>query len=280
MSSKKNTRGSLKRRHKRQQKFFKIEPSIKKRMEDESIEKRKPNTEQTHQTECDSMKKDSVPQEKTTVSVYNKQLPSRYVYIVIIFITSVFTIIAFWMLSCSFHRNAERIINAQNDDYIKISRLLNDTTSVRTFIYNDGLRTLESSLDKHYGRIQGLLELQYDKLQNDFNFISLWAATITIVFLVFSIYSIFKTDEMLSHANDEAIEIHKLSLDAKLHNREIETDIKLTQSKTSELRSKADAIEVRIKSFEDKIENLHKEIGSSTSGDSLEDSNDEAEKKK
>jgi hypothetical protein len=251
---------------------------MKKQIIKEKLEEVKSNTEQTHQAESDSKKDVSVPQKENPVSADKKQLPSRYVYIIIILTISVFTIMAFWLLSCSFHRNAERIINAQNDDYIRISKLLNDTTSVRTFIYKEGLRNLESTLDRHYERMQGLLELQYDKLQNDFNFISLWAATITIVFLVFSIYSIFKTDEMLSHANEETMEIHKLSLDAKLHNREIETDIKLAQSKTSELASKADALETRIKSFEDRIERFNKEIGSSDVGDSSEDSSDEIEK--
>ena len=278
MSSKINARKRLDYRQKRQQTSYKKETSMKKQINQETVEEVKPNTEQPHQQEPDSKKVGSVPQEENTVFVGKKQLPSRYIYIVIILVTSIFTIIAFWLLSYSFHRNAERIINAQNDDYIILSRLLNDTTSMRTFIYNDGLRNLESTLDKHYERTQGLLELQYDKLQNDFNFISLWAATITIVFLVFSIYSIFKTDEMLSHANEETMEIHKLSLDSKLHYREIETDIKLAQSKTSELSSKAGALETRIRSFEDKMDRFDKDIGYPNVGDSSEDSSDETEK--
>jgi len=278
MPSKKNTRKRLEYKHKRKQTSFMKERSMKKQIIEEKVEEVQPNTEQTHQPESNSKKVESVPQKEDSVSAGRKPLPSRYIYMVIILATSAFTIIAFWMLSCSFHRSAERIINAQNDDYIKISRLLSDTTSVRTLIYNDGLKNLESTLEKHYERTQGLLELQYDKLQNDFNFISLWAATITIVFLVFSIYSIFKTDEMLSHAKDETMEIHKLSLDAKLHNREIETNIQLVQSKTNELTSKVDVLETRIKSFEEKIEGFNKEMGSSNVGDSSEDSSDETER--
>ena len=118
MSSKKNTRKRLERRHKGQQVSFKTEPSMKKQIKNDKVEEVKPNTEQTHQSESDSKKVESVPHKENLVSAGRKPLPSRYIYIAIILATSACTIIAFWLLSCSFHRNAETIINAQNDDYI------------------------------------------------------------------------------------------------------------------------------------------------------------------
>ena len=49
--------------------------------------------------------------------------------------------------------------------------------------------------------------MEFEKLQNDFNFISLWAGLLTIVCLIFSIYSIFKTDEMLKKSENVYDEI-------------------------------------------------------------------------
>lgn len=42
------------------------------------------------------------------------------------------------------------------------------------------------------------------------NILMLWASCLMIVFLVFSLYSIFKTDEMLGKVENEANRIHQL----------------------------------------------------------------------
>jgi len=65
-------------------------------------------------------------------------------------------------------------------------------------------------LDRHQNRVESLLETEYNKLQADFNILMLWASSLMIVFLVFSLYSIFKTDEMLGKAENEANRIHQL----------------------------------------------------------------------
>lgn len=48
--------------------------------------------------------------------------------------------------------------------------------------------------------VQALLELQSNKIQSDFTILSIWAGILMIVFLIFSIYSMFKTDELVKQS--------------------------------------------------------------------------------
>lgn len=52
-------------------------------------------------------------------------------------------------------------------------------------------------VDNHMNEVQSMLEIQCHKIQSDFTILSLWAGILMIVFLIFSIYSVFKTDEMV-----------------------------------------------------------------------------------
>lgn len=60
-----------------------------------------------------------------------------------------------------------------------------------------------------------LLELQYNKLQHDFTILSLWAGILMIVFLIFSIYSMFKVDEMQKQGRDYLNTMEGFSIEAK-----------------------------------------------------------------
>lgn len=88
-------------------------------------------------------------------------------------------------------------INSQNDiiqqhrqfcDDIKTQILQNDS-----LYYNEVLRI---HLDEHKQAIATLLDMQYNKIQSEYSVLSLWAGVLMIVFLIFSIYSMFKVDEM------------------------------------------------------------------------------------
>ena len=89
MPSKKNTRKRLEYKHKRKQTSFMKERSMKKQIIEEKVEEVQPNTEQTHQPESNSKKVESVPQKEDSVSAGRKPLPSRYIYMVIIFMDKV-----------------------------------------------------------------------------------------------------------------------------------------------------------------------------------------------
>lgn len=67
---------------------------------------------------------------------------------------------------------------------------------------------LAQSMQEHMRSTQTLLQVQSQKIQSDFTILSVWAGILMIVFLVFSIYSMFKTDELVKQgrAGLDAIE--------------------------------------------------------------------------
>lgn len=109
---------------------------------------------------------------------------------------SIIAIIGFALLSVSYHQRLDRIEEIQRADCKQIDTLILFASKNNKTISLDAGK-IEASFEKYEERMQSLMDAEFEKLQNDFNFISLWAGLITIVFLIFSIYSIFKTDEML-----------------------------------------------------------------------------------
>ena len=57
---------------------------------------------------------------------------------------------------------------------------------------------------KHQEEIKALLELEFNKIQNEYETQEIWTGILTIVFLIFSFYSLFKSEE-LEHKGQEAL---------------------------------------------------------------------------
>ena len=109
----------------------------------------------------------------------------KWQFIGSLLIVSIVAITGFVSLSVSYHN---------------LSRIFNDASFNKQTIAKE-TENLSKSFEKHEEKMQSIMEMEFERLQNDFNFISLWAGLITIVFLIFSIYSIFKTDEMLKKSD-------------------------------------------------------------------------------
>ena len=60
------------------------------------------------------------------------------------------------------------------------------------------------------GQTKTMLDLHLDKVEHEYSNITLWAAVLTILFLVFSFYSIFKMDELVKRGNEGVEEIRQL----------------------------------------------------------------------
>lgn len=69
-------------------------------------------------------------------------------------------------------------------------------------------------VDNHMNEVQSMLEIQCHKIQSDFTILSLWAGILMIVFLIFSIYSVFKTDEMVKQGRETLKVLEKAEIDA------------------------------------------------------------------
>lgn len=61
---------------------------------------------------------------------------------------------------------------------------------------------LVAEVQTHMGNVEALMKIQGSKLQSDFTLLSVWAGVLMIVFLIFSIYAMFKTDEMVKQGRD------------------------------------------------------------------------------
>lgn len=60
------------------------------------------------------------------------------------------------------------------------------------------------------GQTKTMLDLHLNKIEHEYSNITMWAAVLTILFLVFSFYSIFKMDELIQQGNEGVNEIRKL----------------------------------------------------------------------
>ena len=63
------------------------------------------------------------------------------------------------------------------------------------------------------GQVKTMLDLHLNKVEHEYSNITLWAAILTILFLVFSFYSIFKVDDLVHQGHEGIFEIRNLKKD-------------------------------------------------------------------
>lgn len=179
----------------------------------------------------------------------------KWQFIGSLLVVSIIAMIGFGLLSVSYHNRLDRIEEMQRTDCKQISQLLSSSNMNKQVVTAENAKIAES-FEKHEERMQSLMEMEFEKLQNDFNFISLWAGLITIVFLIFSIYSIFKTDEMLKKSE-------KVYEDIKTKSDVIDNFTKNIQKKyRSELKTLTKESDDFIKELTQKISMLNERLAS------------------
>ena len=77
-------------------------------------------------------------------------------------------------------------------------------------IQRDSLR-LGVERDLLNGQTKTMVDLHLNKIEHEYNNITMWAAILTILFLVFSFYSIFKMDELIQQGNEGVKDIRHLN---------------------------------------------------------------------
>lgn len=96
------------------------------------------------------------------------------------------------------------------------------------------------------------LELQSDSLSSDFTLLSVWAGVLMLVFLIFSIYSVFKTDELMKQSRAD---IEKIEANSQKANELLESIQKKADKALSEINA------VALKESNDLKENAKTTIG-------------------
>lgn len=71
------------------------------------------------------------------------------------------------------------------------------------------------------GQVKAMLDLHLNKIEHEYSNITLWAAILTILFLVFSFYSIFKMDSLVHQGIEGVNEIKQLKRDGDIAIQEI-----------------------------------------------------------
>ena len=133
---------------------------------------------------------------------------ARGIFIVIIFLCTFF---AWWRYDNTNKKFVESydLIAKQHNDFCR-----NIVSFQNTIVPDDSLLLVDNSIllaiKEENTAITNLMELQYQRICDDYNILTLWASVLMILFLVFSIYSTYKIDEIQKQGRDSLSKIYDL----------------------------------------------------------------------
>lgn len=124
----------------------------------------------------------------------------------------------FCALAYSYHNSLNDVVKIHQDYTAGLKESINVIKHGKdSCVYvND---QLARSIEEQMHNTQALLQIQSSKIQSDFTLLSVWSGLLMIVFLIFSIYSIFKTDELMKQGREglRAIEESKSKADGYIN---------------------------------------------------------------
>lgn len=144
-----------------------------------------------------------------------------------------------------YHHCQMNAIVQVHKEYIESQRILvNDNQKAKGTNVN---QELVLHMETEARTIERILQMQTTQQHSFFTILSIWAGVLMIVFLVFSLYSMFKTDELMRQAKESIIAIEDSKNDAEKKLQEV--DIKVA--------GEIDRIKETTTQF---IENIKKEL--------------------
>lgn len=138
----------------------------------------------------------------------------------------------------------------------------------------DLLRKDSIFVHTHIGQIQNdtkaQLTLEFNKLQNEYQELQLWGGILTIVFLIFTFYSLFKTDDLLKQGREGVNElnfmkikgsevIEKTSEKLNVLNEQINTTSKTQKNQITDANKNIDELTTRIETITQAVSDSFKE---------------------
>lgn len=113
----------------------------------------------------------------------------------------------------------------------------------------DSLR-LNTERELLAGQIKTMLELHLNKIEHEYSSITMWGAVLTILFLVFSFYSIYKMDELIQQGNEGVKDIKRLK-------KEGDNSITCVKTENNEqIKKLKEETEKIIKEYREKLESM------------------------
>ncbi len=208
-------------------------------------------------------------------------------FAVICTVMTIATVGAFWCWHGSNASRQERIFEVYNKNIENAHNLLKGARKELL----DSLRSNPEILLADYDSMErltkiaeklsedhtaaSLLEVEANKIQNQYEALGVWAAVITIVFLIFSFYNLFKSEELQREGRAALRTLRDLETKAKDSSNEISNFQTKGYEKLDEFekkkeekfnsfkddaQSKIDEIEKQLSPLENNIKNILKEI--------------------
>lgn len=191
---------------------------------------------------------------KTTIP-----LRPKYAHLFLI-VLSIYTVIfmGYQILAiCSLNSSQDKIKNYYLNHIEKVDSLYCNlgnnnkailSTYMRDSIYNGNMELLymeyekvlkEDSLRLHNERslvemqTKSMIDLHLNKIEHEYSNLTMWAAILTILFLVFSFYSIYKMDELIQQGNEGVKDIRSLKKDSEnlIENLEVTSKSEIEKTK-------------------------------------------------
>ena len=80
---------------------------------------------------------------------------------------------------------------------------------------------------------KSMIDLHLNKIEHEYSNLTMWAAILTILFLVFSFYSIYKMDELIQQGNEGVKDIRSLKKDSEnlIENLEVTSKSEIEKTK-------------------------------------------------
>lgn len=105
--------------------------------------------------------------------------------------------------------------------------------------------------------IKSLLQLEFNKMQNEYEALEIWAAILTVVFLIFSFYSFFKTEKLEEDGRQSISRINSLEEQAQTNLNDLQNNIRTDFQAQRERFSKVFSIEIN--DYQERLRKLEKE---------------------
>lgn len=93
-------------------------------------------------------------------------------------------------------------------------------------------KTVAYAIDRSFDdKTKDLLEMEFSKIQNEYEVLNLWCALLTVVFLIFSFFSIFKTNEMTRQGEEALASLRATASQAKKKSANIEQQVSAAEER-------------------------------------------------
>lgn len=157
--------------------------------------------------------------------------------------------------SSHFRASCDRICKAQEQLCQNLPISVQKTNKDSIIVH---VRDIESVITSGNEKIYSMLQLQHAEVQEDFNNLMLWAAVLMVIFLVFSIYSMYKIDDLVNQSRNAVDRVTKLALEAELKIKDIDRQFKeeserLAEQSATEIESLKTASDEYLKNLDVQI---------------------------